>query len=368
MSCCGGCGTGTGCEIGCSGGALPFGAFAPGFAYPAMPWLRGGLPPPFAASASTGCLSCGGGAAKVNPIYQAPPFAVAPWNATTAFTGPVTGQASRVLSRDPRAVHYAIASQLFAQGATDGARGGQAQAGDEAVVLLRQDKGAIAASCLPNNCDPIPAELFDTDAQIAFVRVTRVPSAMRGAGYFDATVIGFDDMRRGGRREFVWYGPVAVPVTAVTELRRNGVAVTESGVTSAATLFAQWQGAIQAGRTALVPHLYRRYVAAAAAEGLAPVESGYRGPFPGAAGTQTGAGAPQAVVQAPGFRGVNVRAAPTVAAPVVATDAANGTTLTVLQSGIGAPDGEWWLVATPSGGQGFCRAVDPSGNRTLIPV
>lgn len=75
-----------------------------------------------------------------------------------------------------------------------------------------------------------------------------------------------------------------------------------------------------------------------------------------------------AVVQAPGYGGVNVRSMPNAAAPIVAADATNGATVQVLESGIPTPDGEWWRIATPSGAQGFCRAVDAAGTPSLVPT
>lgn len=49
---------------------------------------------------------------------------------------------------------------------------------------------------------------------------------------------------------------------------------------------------------------------------------------------------------------------------VAANDAFNGTTVTVLATGIVPADGsggEWWKIRTPGGSEGYARAVDTAG-------
>ena len=136
--------------------------------------------------------------------------------------------------------------------ANDGALGRQAEPGDDAVVLL------------------------DAPRRVAFVKVIQ-----RGAGYLDG------HLSHPGDRQPDLSATIAVPFTAVTELRRNGRRVTAAGVTNAAQLFAAWQRAKQNGRqpAAIVSALYRQYSAAAAQENRPAVDASYTGPLPQSIGT-----------------------------------------------------------------------------------
>jgi hypothetical protein len=69
----------------------------------------------------------------------------------------------------------------------------------------------------------------------------------------------------------------------------------------------------------------------------------------------------------PSARGGNATLiAPEGAAPHAFT----GQTVEVLQTGIrdadGVTGGEWWLIRTPGGGQGYSRAIDPQGVSNFV--
>ena len=86
-------------------------------------------------------------------------------------------------------------------------------------------------------------------------------------------------------------------------------------------------------------------------------------------GAETGAASqPAYALVSTGCLGVNVREAPRTDAAVVASDASHGAALVVRKTGIKQPDGEWWLVTTPSGVTGYARALDVSGTRALEPA
>lgn len=170
---------------------------------------------------------------------------------------------------------------FFVEDAQNAALGRQARAGDRAVILITLSMQSLGGFS-PTNPYGSQASTSPPGApRIAFVEVLAAPSII-GPDHIDGYIVQEDN----ARLPVPGVGAFAIPVTAVRELTRGGVPVTPSGVTTSATLFAQWQGAIQGGKLpqVVIDSLYRKYSIAAAREGRFPVDASYRGPLPGYGG------------------------------------------------------------------------------------